>query len=53
MTGSVSALLTRFLDVMDDDALVQRLGEFHEILVVEKADRDGEMAKVTAKAKAS
>jgi hypothetical protein len=52
LSGAVVILVTRFISLMSDPLLPELLRELRDALVIEKADRDSELARLTAKAKA-
>ena len=50
VSGAVLALVTRYVDTMDDPALPDLLRDFRDALVIEKAERAGIAAEMRAKA---
>jgi hypothetical protein len=52
LLGAVVVLVSRFISLMGDPLLPVLLRELREALVIEKADRGSELARLTDKAKA-
>jgi hypothetical protein len=53
LSGAVVILVTRFISVMSDPLLPELLRELRDALVIDRTDRDSQLARLTERAKVS